>query len=320
MEIETCTDEAMLDILIRPLVQKHYAKVAKVILTFSRRDLTADGNDILIPRGFEVSTEGKNPVVFKCAETRILWKNSASVKIPAYSVDFGISQNVGAGTLTYFADKNYHDIAVTNESPAYGGQDEETTYDARKRIQQFRYARDGSVSQIESIIGEIGFTPNSYKVVEYWDGYGSVLVVLETSSDEYFKDCIEKIERKKPGGIKYHYTKVSPVYANFDVTVKVTGTRIFDEYTLDDIESSIKSAVQLYFNNSIDIGRTLSIKRLESFVLNYITGQYDIYEILIEIDQPSKYDIDDITGFIKVKPYQKIIPNKIETTTEYNVI
>ena len=73
IDINETTDEALLERLIAPLIVKRSASTAKVILTFTRRNMDSD-NDIFIPRNFEVMTEmTDNPIVFRTAEARILW-------------------------------------------------------------------------------------------------------------------------------------------------------------------------------------------------------------------------------------------------------
>ena len=153
LDIEKCTDEALLDILIKPFIKKRNAKVAKVILEFSRRDTTdTQASDIFIPREFEVMTEGEDPLIFRTAESRILWKDAYKVLIPAYSVEFGSLNNISANTLTYFNDAEFANIQVTNPQAAYGATDEETAFDARNRIGLFRYGRDGSKDFLQQLI------------------------------------------------------------------------------------------------------------------------------------------------------------------------
>ena len=107
IDINETTDEALLERLIAPLIVKRSASTAKVILTFTRRNMESD-SDIFIPRNFEVMTEmTDNPIVFRTAEARILWRDTYSVKVPAYSIDLGAINNVNANTLTYFVDSEF---------------------------------------------------------------------------------------------------------------------------------------------------------------------------------------------------------------------
>lgn len=319
INIDTCTDEALLEQLISPFVEKNRAKVAKTILTFKRRDIADDeAEDIFIPRNFEVSTEGGNPIVFRTAESRILWKDSYFVKVPAYSVDLGVTNNVSANTLTYFNDVEFHNVEVTNEYAAYGGTNEETAFDARQRIALFRYNRDGSITQLTSMLGELGFYVSQFNIQEYYDGFGSVLIALEVKNDDEYRDVINRIEFGKVAGVKYHYCKVVPLYMNFNVTFKVVGSRIYDEYTVEEMNESVKSAIELYFTQNVFVGQKVSLKRLEAYALNYIAnGNYEVYEIHLEITNDKFFKKDPDTGEIVVAPYEKIYPNKLEISTDY---
>ena len=80
LDIETTTDEALLEQLIKPFLKKKDAKVAKVILEFSRRKFdTTNASNIFIPREFEVMTEGDDPIIFRTAESRVFWKDAYEV-------------------------------------------------------------------------------------------------------------------------------------------------------------------------------------------------------------------------------------------------
>jgi uncharacterized phage protein gp47/JayE len=319
LDIETTTDEALLEQLIKPFVKKRNAKVAKVILEFTRRENDESAVDVFIPRNFEVMTEGNNPIIFRTAESKILWKDSYKIKIPAYSVEFGSINNLAANTLTYFNDAYFSSVAVTNPDPAYGGRDEETAFDTRNRLSTFRYGRDGSKNHIMNILYDNGIGYYDFNVVEYWDGYGSLLVAIDIDSEQEYYDIINTIEQNKVGGIKYHYCMVNHVYANLTVTAKVTGDRMYSEYDLSDIEQTIKTAVEVYFGKQIYVGKQLSVKRLEAFVLQYLVDEtFDVYEMDVEVGANKDFDIDPETGYIIINEYEKLLPNKITTVIEYN--
>lgn len=323
IDIDETTDEALLEQLIKPFVKKRDAKVAKVILEFKRRsDYTGESSQIFIPREFEVMTDGDDPIIFRTAESRVLWKDSYRVLIPAYSVEFGSLNNVMADTLTFFNDDAYlvGEIEVTNPYPAYGGMDEETAFDARNRLDQFRYGRDGSKEYLQNLLFENGVSYYGYNIIEYWDGYGSVLIALDVESEEEYYDIVQSIESSKRDGVKYHYCRVGYVYADMEVTVKVTGDRMYTEYQVDEIEQHIFTATQLYFENQMYVGRKLSKNRLEAFILQYLVdSKYDIYEIGLEVKPNINTEVDPETGQILVNEFERIVANTISTKIEYNI-
>lgn len=319
MDIETTTDEALLDQLIKPFVKKRNAKVAKVILKFTRREDALNITDVFIPRDFEVMTEGNDPIIFRTAESRVFWKDAYEVLIPAYSVEFGSLNNLSANKLTYFNDAMYSDIEVTNPDPAYGGADEETAFDTRNRIDSFRYARDGSISYLQQLIFDNNVSYYGYNIIEYWDGFGSVLIALDVMSDDEYYDIVQSIESMKRDGVKYHYCQVGYIYIDVTVTVKITGDKMGTEYTQNEIETNIKTAMELYFNSNIHVGKKLSQNRLEAYLLQYLVDErYDIYETEIEIAPSKEYKTNPTTGQIEVEPWQRLYPSRLTTNIEYN--
>lgn len=319
IDFDTTTDEALLDLLIKPFIKKRNAKVAKVILKFTRRDNALNYTDVFIPREFEVMTEGNDPIIFRTAESRILWKDAHEVLIPAYSVEFGSLNNLSANTLTYFNDAMYSDIEVTNPYPAYGGADEETAFDARQRIGSFRFARDGSIDYLQQLIFENNVSYYGYNIIEYWDGFGSVLIALDVLSEDEYYDIVQSIESMKRDGVKYHYCRVDYIYIDVTVTVNITGDRMGTDYTQNEIENNIKTAMELYFNGNIYVGKKLSKNRLEAYLLQYLVDEkYDIYETEIKIKPNKDYKINPITKQIEVEPWQRLYPSRIKTVIKYN--
>jgi len=318
IQIDDCTDEAVLEILLKPFIEKRTSRVAKTILTFTRRNFGENAEDIFIPRGLEVETEEMNPIVFRTAESKIFWKDAYQIRIPAYCVDFGTIGNVAENTLRYFEGDLFQEVDVTNESPAFGGVDEETAFDTRNRLANYRYIRDGSKQQIEDAIGELGYFGSDYNIKEYWDGLGSVLIALDCNSDDEFYDAVAQLERKKVVGVKYHYMRVMRVNVDFQVNVKILGKQTYDSYTVNDLEDSIKTAVNIFFNQNIYVGFNVNIKKLEAFILNYIISSYDIYALEVIPKPKGEIEIDEETQRLIIQPYQRILANDITIDTDYD--
>ena len=325
IDIETTTDEALLEQMIKPFVRKKESRVAKVILEFKRRsDFDQSlASQIFIPRDFEVMTEGNDPIIFRTAESRVLWKDSYRVLVPAYSVEFGSLNNLMANTLTYFDDDSglLQEIEVTNPYPAYGARDEETAFDTRNRLDMFRYGRDGNKEYLQELIFENGVSYHGYNLVEYWGGAGNVLIALDVASEEEYYDIIQNIEASKGAvGVKYHYCRVNYVYANIDVIVRVINDRMYTEYQANEIEEHVFTATQLYFDNQMYVGRKLSKNRLESFILQYLVDEkYDIYEIELKVTPQDESEFDEEKQQIKINEFERLVPNRIFTDIEYDV-
>ena len=326
IDFETTTDEALLDQILKPFLRKKSAKVAKVILEFSRREENADleyeSSNIFIPREFEVMTQGSDPIIFRTAESRILWKDSSRVLIPAYSDTFGSINNVLANTLIYFEDNETYltnEIKVTNPFPAYGGRDEETAFDTRQRIDLFRYGRDGSKDYLQQLIFDNGVSYYGFNIEEYWDGAGTVLIALDIPSEEEYKDVVQSIEASKREGVKYNYCRVQHIYINVDVVVRITGDKVYTEYQIDEVEQHVFTAVRLFFDNNIQVGKKLSKNRLEAYILQYLVDErYDIYDIELSIESNSEVTVDPETGQILVGPFERMYPNLVFTEVIYD--
>ena len=322
IDFDNTTDEALLERQIQPFIRKRDAKVSKVILEFSRRnDFLDNGSDILIPRNLEVRTEDENPIVFKTAESRFLWKNSYSVLVPAYSVEVGSINNVDSDTLTFFDDIEFFaEVQVTNPNPAYGGSDEETAFDARERIGLFRYGMNSTKDSILEVLYDNGVSYYGCNLVEYYAGYGTVLICMDVDSEEEFHDIIASVEAQKPGGIEYQYSMADYIYININVNVKILAEASYTPYEKDELENNIKDAVETYFANQIYVGKKLSVNRLESYLLQYLfDAKYDIYEVDITIDNNSDLIIDPETSQLKIEQFQRLYPNLIYTTIEYTI-
>lgn len=318
-DIEKTTDEALLEMQIKPFVKKRNAKVAKVILEFKRKK-GSESNEILIPRDMEVMTEGDNPIIFRTAESRVLLRNSRKVYIPAYSLEFGSLNNLTENTLTYFEDNEFFSqIEVTNPYPAYGGADEETAYDARNRIGLFRLGNDATKTSIQEMLFDNNVSYYGFNIVEYWSGFGTVLICMDVSSEERFNDIVNNIESRKPSMVKYYYCMAEYVYVNIDVNVKMLTNHDFTIYEKNELEHHIATAVEFFFSSQIHVGKKLSVNRLESHILQYLFDeQYDIYEVEVDINNVDNSNIDLETNQLKIKEYQKIQPNLVYTTVQYD--
>ena len=126
-------------------------------------------------------------------------------------------------------------------------------------------------------------------------------------------------EALKREGIKYHYCRVQHIYANIEVIVRITGDNMYTEYQLDEVEQHIFTAVKLFFDNHIYVGKKLSKNRLEAYILQYLIDErYDIYDIEVNIEPSSDIEIDPVTKQFKINEFERIYPNQIWTKVEYN--
>ena len=320
VDIFETTDEALLEILLRPFIQKKMATTSKTILRFRRRDIdNFYHEDVRIPLGTRVSTEDTNPILFRTAEGAILRKNQYEIHVPAYSIEYGYKNNVGKDTLVYFHSDVFSVIEVTNIVPATGGQNEETAFDARSRLHLFRYARDGSIDYVNKLITDQGIIPLNYSISQYYDGGGSLLIALDIDSIYQYYDIIKEIENKLFKGLSVHFCRVSRIYLNLNIDISITGTKMHDSYDVIDIKQKIGEAIEIFFEAKISVGTKLSIKRLEAFIINYLVqNDFEIYELDITVADNNNLVFDNETGEIIMEPYEKLYANKIQTEIHYN--
>ena len=109
------------------------------------------------------------------------------------------------------------------------------------------------------------------------------------------------------------------MYIDVTVTVRITGDRVGTDYNLNEVETNVKTAVELYFNSNIHVGKKLSQNRLEAYLLQYLVDEkYDIYETEIEIAPNKEYKKNPTTGQIEIEPWQRLYPSRIKTIIQYN--
>ena len=112
---------------------------------------------------------------------------------------------------------------------------------------------------------------------------------------------------------------VQHIYANVEVIVRITGDDMYTEYQVNELEEHVFTAVKLFFDNQIQVGKKLSKNRLEAYVLQYLVDErYDIYDIEVNIEPNSDIDIDPITKQFKINEFERLYPNQIWTKIEYN--
>ena len=173
---------------------------------------------------------------------------------------------------------------------------------------------------IQDMLFENDVSYYGFNIVEYWGGFGTVLICLDVDSEERFHDIINNIESRKSSVVKYYYCMAEYVYINIDINVKMLIENSFTPYEKNELEQHIKTAVEFFFANQIYVGKKLSVNRLESYILQYLFDErYDIYEVDVNIlsnENNSEINLDN--GQLKIEEFQRIYPNLIYTTIEYN--
>jgi hypothetical protein len=311
--LQTCTDPALIDSMIKPFVRKASAKSARVVLTFTR--YSGYNESIRIPSGFAVSSSGNSQIVFKTAGDLYIWKGQQSANVVAYAVTPGSKYNVPAETLVYFSSSVWNSrMSVTNLGPAFGGMDEESTNTAKQRAGLFRYDRDGTLANLRSLLYMIGLSNQQYYLEQYGRGYGTVLIILDCDSDDEFADLCRQIDYAKIAGVKYHYVRSARTYLNFYVHLKTVGQTDYTETEKQNMYNIVQNTVQNIFAYSLAVGSDLSVNKLLTQINTQLASAYDIYSVNVSFDDGVSINK---SNKIAVEKAERIYTNKIVTDITY---
>lgn len=313
--LETVTDEALLESLLKPYISIRIASNAKVVLEFTR-DPTFNDN-IVIPAGFTVSTLGSDPVIFETVEDLYMWKGTKKAKVLAYCTEVGSAYNIDEDTLVYLVESEYRaDISVTNPKSAWSGRDDESLESARERAlsTSWRYLREGTERDIENQIEELGLTKRFYKIVEYYDGYGSVLLALDIPNEFEYEDIKTELNYNRIAGINYRFQKVERLYVNFLIEILLTGEKNITYGESQELYKFIEDNIQDYFGIGMMVGKSLSLNDLKSSIQYSIPSEFKVLDFNIKITNDD-LTIDD--KHIVVGVSENLYPNKVTTKLNY---
>lgn len=316
--LETVTDEALLESLLKPYIIRRIASNSKVILEFTR-DPTYN-ESIIIPAGFKVSTLGSNPIIFETVEDLYMWKGLKKAKVVAYCDEAGSIYNVEANTITYFVDSDYRaELTVTNNESAWGGRDDEPLEDARQRAlsSSMRYLREGTYQDIINQIYELGIENRYFNIIEQYEGYGTVLISLDIDNNYEYEDIKEELNYNRVTGIKYTFEKTERIYLNMLVNVLLTGEKNLTYGESQALYKEIEDGIEGYFVTIMKVGEALSINYLKSYLIQQISPEFKLLNFDIKI---TNEDLEVEDNNIKINQIQNIYPNKITTILNYEGI
>lgn len=75
-------------------------------------------------------------------------------------------------------------------------------------INSSRYDRSGTKNHIMNILHDNGIEYCNFNVVENWDGFGSVLIVINVDSEQKYYDIVNMLKASEILGIEYRYYRV----------------------------------------------------------------------------------------------------------------
>lgn len=310
--LSTCTDKVMVENLAKMFAVRRLSSKSKVVLQFYRLN---DSNQTLkIPGGFKVGSTSDSKIAFRTITDVYLWKGTQSVSVVAYSVLSGKSSNVEAGVLNKFEKNGYNTImGVINPEPAFGGYNEESIESLRNRATGFRYHRDGTKSNVQTLLYENGISAQKYSLLEFNDGAGSFQVCLDASSEAEFEDVKKSFMYRHWTGVTPTFVRATRAYINIYVAVTTTGEKDYTPLEKQTIYNHINTRIQRFFAAYCVVGADLNVGRLRAALYSELNS-YEIDNITLSFDQGI---VISPQNTIIIPDTYRVYPNKIIIDLNY---
>ena len=311
--IATCTDKVMVENMARMFAVRRLSSKSKVIVEFYKLDENL--GTIKIPAGFAIGSTTDSKIKFKTISDVYLWKGMQSVSVLAYSITSGKQNNVDAGVLNKFQSNGYNTaIAVINPEPAFGGFDDESVENLRKRATGFRYDRDGTEYNVKQLLYLAGVPQYRYNLQEHIDGPGTFLICLDATSDNEFEDVRRSFNYRHYFGIKPIFVRATRVYINIYVAIATTGQQDYTPLEKQQIYNNVNNRVQEFFAVNCVVGADLNVGRLQAAILSALSD-FEIESVNLSFDQGV---VVDDRRIINIPDTYRLFPNKIITDINYD--
>lgn len=245
--------------------------------------ITTD-DEYLIQAGEQFETE--DGIVFNLLDDVVTKKDNDGNWVGIGNLESdetGTMNNVGANTITVVTNPDDAILEVTNQEPAYGGNDEETDEDYRKRLVLENTAKEGPTRNgIRSALMNLPGVRNAdavdndkNEVDEYGNPPYTVHVYVLGGADS---DIAETLNNRAAAGITLTGTKAVNITDDSGVTKTIrfdhaTEVPIFiqveiktnDSWNQDDGPNQIKTDISQKIN-ALDMGQTVHLTKLFSNV------------------------------------------------------
>ena len=245
--------------------------------------ITTD-DEYLIQAGEQFETE--DGIVFNLLDDVVTKKDNDGNWVGIGNLESdetGTMNNVGANTITVVSNPDDAILEVTNQEPAYGGNDEETDEDYRKRLVLENTAKEGPTRNgIRSALMNLPGVRNAdavdndkNEVDEYGNPPYTVHVYVLGGADS---DIAETLNNRAAAGITLTGTKAVNITDDSGVTKTIrfdhaTEVPIFiqveiktnDSWNQDDGPNQIKTDISQKIN-ALDMGQTVHLTKLFSNV------------------------------------------------------
>ena len=242
-------------------------------------EITTD-DEYLIQAGEQFETE--DGIVFNLLDDVVTKKDNDGNWVGIGNLESdetGSMNNVGANTITVVSNPDDAILEVTNQKPAYGGNDEETDEDYRERLVLENISKEGPTangirSALMNVSGvrEVGIVDNDQNSTdEYGNPPYSVHVYVLGGADN---DIAETLNDRVAAGVTLAGSKAVNITDDSGITKTIrfdhaTEVPIFiqveiktsDSWNQDDGPNQIKSDIAQKIN-ALEMGQTVHLTKL----------------------------------------------------------
>ncbi|MDP4119452.1 MAG: baseplate J/gp47 family protein [Bacillota bacterium] len=231
---------------------------------------TSSNNDISIPSGTVVATNGINPIRFVTTKDAVIASGTVGINVPIIAADGGVSGNVAASTITVMVTPPTGVNSVNNSSPTAGGTDAEDDYDFRKRVlNSYQNISNGSniayyKEEAMKISGVF-----SAGVVPRARGVGTVDVYICEKGQEASSDLVAQVQQylSSQREVNVDVRVFSAKGINISVVVTIKEKTGYDSATvISDCEAALSE-----YAKTVGIGETIYLSDLGD-VLHQVDG------------------------------------------------
>ncbi|WP_297898191.1 baseplate J/gp47 family protein [Methanobrevibacter sp.] len=247
--IKTAVDED-LDELGAMFFERESAEASVVLIEFE-----PEGDvefPIIVPEDFYASTD--SGVSFRTVESAIINDSDSRVELKSECTEVGAIGNVLEGTIINMEEELHGIASIINQSKAYGGKDEETDENYRKRLLNWKYSLEkGTSDAITNAILTVKEV-DSYYLEPYWQGPGTGRIIIDPPFDEVINNVAEVVEDVKI--LNEDITIEGVNYLNFTMEI-VLNVLFVNELSLTDNEKElllqkIINYILVYFNGGFN--------------------------------------------------------------------
>ncbi|MEE1060427.1 MAG: baseplate J/gp47 family protein [Ruminococcus sp.] len=235
----------------------------------------AHASDIFIPKGTTVTTADPVPVRFVTLEDDCIFAGNTATLVYAEAEKAGSSGNIQAFKANIMVDAPVEIDYVYNTDVFFGGCDEETDEQLRKRIKDtLRMPVNGTNSAYYKKLALTVPGITNVGVIPKVRGVGTVDVYVsngsQASEEIALAQAQELISRNRELNVDVKVNAAYPYKVNFSITVKA-----MEGYRNNDVVQICTSALKEYLND-IEIGGVMYLSELGKRLMN--SGAIRSYE------------------------------------------